>query len=62
MVQALAAVVGGSGVATEVSYCTVLSCARVFLCCDITCRQPRLPTSRSKRQLAWDCLGVEALR
>ena len=27
-------------------------------CCDITCRQPRLTMSRSKRQLAWICLGV----
>ena len=58
MVQAHAAMVGGAGVETEMSYCTVLSGARVFLNCVITCRQQRLPTSRSKRQLAWGCLGV----
>ena len=28
-----------------------------FLHCVITCRQQRLPTSRSKRRLAWGCLG-----
>ena len=57
MVHAHATMVGGDGVETEMSHCTVLSGARVFLYCVITCRQQRLPTSRSKRQLAWGCLG-----
>ena len=37
----------------------LLYCAQrcVFLYCVIICRQQRLPTSRSKRQLAWGCLG-----
>ena len=61
VVPAHTAMVGGAGVATEVSYCTVLSCARVFLHCVITCRQLRLTTSRSKRQLARVCLGVRPL-
>ena len=61
MVQAHTAMVGGADVATELSCCTVLSCVLAFLFCVITCRQPRLPTSRSKRQLAWQCLGVRTL-
>ena len=32
MVQARAAMVGGAGVATEVSYCTALSCACSSVC------------------------------
>ena len=59
VVQADAATVGGADVATERSCCTVLSFALAFLYCVITYRQPRLPTSRSKRQLAWQCLGVQ---
>ena len=35
----------------------LLSGARVFLHCVITCRQQHLPISRSKRQLAWGSLG-----
>ena len=45
MVHAHATMVGGDGVETEMSHCTVLSGARVFLYCVITCRQQRLPTS-----------------
>ena len=58
MVQARTAMDVGAGEETELSYRNVLSGALVFLYCDITCRQPRLTTSRSKRQLAWICLGV----
>ena len=49
---------GGIAGFTEEAICTVLCCAPVFLYCDITCRQPRLTTSRSIRQQAWICLGV----
>ena len=35
----------------------VLSGAQVFRYCFSMCRQLRLPTSRSKRQLAWCCLA-----
>ena len=49
---------GGAGVEKEMSYRNVLSGAQVFCYCVSTCRQLRLPTSRSKRQLARCCLGV----
>ena len=57
MVQAHAAMVGGAGVETELSCRNVLSDAQVIRYCVSTCRQRHLPTSRSKRQLAWCCLG-----
>ena len=56
VVQAHAAMVGGAGVETDF----LLHCAQwrpVFLYCVITCRQQRLPTSSSKRQLARLFLG-----
>ena len=43
---------------TKMPYRNVLSGAQVFRCCVSTCRQPRLTTYRSKRQLACCCLGV----
>ena len=57
VVQVHAAMDGDAGVETEMSCCTVLSGARVFLYCVHACRQQRLTTSRSKRQLAWRYLG-----
>ena len=56
-VQAHAAMDGGAGVETEMPCRNVLSGAQVFRYCVSICRQQRLPTSRSKRQLAWCCLG-----
>ena len=44
VVQATAAMAGGAGVETEMSCRIVLSGARVFVCCVVTCRQQRLPT------------------
>ena len=40
-----------------VPYRSVLRGAQVFRYCVSICRQLRLPTSRSKRQQAWCCLG-----
>ena len=46
------AMFGDAGEVTEVSHCNVLNCAQVFPFWVLACRQPRLPTSFSKRQLA----------
>ena len=58
VVQAHAAMAGGSGVETEMSDCTVLSVALVLLHRVNTCRQPGSPTNSSKRQLARQRPGV----